>query len=110
MSRQFDLDAEKLSEEVCRKAIDSLGGTSFETDDYDVVLDYHAATGLLSTFIAAFSGENILRGRSILKDKVGQQITGENLSISNDSTLEKGLISCNCDGEGVVGEEARDFD
>ena len=102
MSRQFDLNAEKLSNEVCGKAIDSLGGTGLETDDYDVVLDYHAAAGLLSTFIAAFSGENILRGRSILKDKIGQQITGENLSINNDSTLEKGLISCNCDGEGVV--------
>lgn len=102
MSRKFDLNPEELSEEVCRKAIDSLGGTGLETDDYDVVLDYHAATGLLSTFIAAFSGENILRGRSILKDKMGEQITDENLSIINDSTLPEGLISCNCDGEGVV--------
>lgn len=105
MSRSFDLNGDDLSEEVCQKALDSLGGTSFETDDYDVVLDYHAATGLLSTFTAAFSAENILRGRSILKDKQGEQVTGENLSIINDSTLKGGLASCNSDGEGVVSKK-----
>lgn len=105
MSRQFDLNGDELSHDVCKKALDSLGGTQIETDDYDVILDYHAATGLLSTFISAFSGENVLRGRSILKDKQGEQITTENLSIINDSTLDEGLLSCRCDSEGTISKK-----
>lgn len=105
MSRQFDSNGEELSHDVCKKALDSLGGTQIETDDYDVILDYHAATGLLSTFISAFSGENVLRGRSILKGKQGEQITTENLSIINDSTLDEGLLSCRCDSEGTISKK-----
>lgn len=96
------LNGEQLSEDVCNLALNSLGGRNIETDDYDVVLDYHAATGLLSTFISAFSSENVERGRSILKGKEGTQITTESLSLIDDGTLEGALYSSNFDGEGTV--------
>ena len=73
-SRFFDLDGEKISSEVCELAKSSLNTKPIETSDYDVVLDYYAATGLLQTFIGAFNGENVMRGRSILKDKMVKKL------------------------------------
>ena len=97
-SRFFDLDGEKLAIEVCNLAKSSLDTKPIDTNDYDVVLDYYAATGLLQTFISAFNGENVMRGRSILKDKMGMEIVDNPL-------LENGMCTSKCDGEGSVSEK-----
>ena len=104
-SRFFDIDGEKLASEVCNLAKSSLDTKPVETGDYDVVLDYYAATGLLQTFIGAFNGENVSRGRSILKDKMGQEITNPTLSIVDNPLLEKGMFSSKCDDEGTSSQK-----
>ncbi|MBQ6512774.1 TldD/PmbA family protein [Methanobrevibacter sp.] len=101
-SRFYDLDGDKLANEVCNLAKSSLDTKPIETNDYDVVLDYYAATGLLQTFLNAFDGENVRRGRSILKDKIGSEIANPTLSIIDNPLLEKGMYSTKCDGEGSV--------
>ena len=101
-SRFYDLDGDKLANEVCNLAKSSLDTKPIETNDYDVILDYYAATGLLQTFLNAFDGENVRRGRSILKDKIGSQIANPTLSIIDNPLLEKGMHSTKCDGEGSV--------
>ena len=104
-SRFFDLDGVKLANEVCDLAKSSLDTKPIETNDYDVVLDYYAATGLLRTFMGAFDGENIRRGRSILKDKIGTEIANPTLSIIDNPLLEKGMATSSCDGEGSVSQK-----
>lgn len=104
-SRFFDLDGEKLAIEVCNLAKSSLDTKPIDTNDYDVVLDYYAATGLLQTFISAFNGENVMRGRSILKDKMGMEIANPNLTIVDNPLLENGMCTSKCDGEGSVSEK-----
>lgn len=104
-SRYFDLDGEKLANEVCDLAKKSINTKSIETNDYSVVLDYYAATGLLQTFMGAFDGENVGRGRSILKDKMGEEIANTELTITDNPLLEKGLLSSKCDGEGSVSQK-----
>ena len=104
-SRLFELDGEKLASEVCDLAKSSLDTKPVETGDYDVVLDYNAATGLLQTFIDAFNGENIQRGRSILKDKIGSEIVNPTLSIIDNPLLEKGMYTSKCDDEGSVSQK-----
>ena len=104
-SRFFDLDGEKLANEVCDLAKSSLDTTPIETNDYDVVLDYYAATGLLQTFISAFNGENVMRGRSILNGKIGSEIANPTLSIVDNPLLEKGMYTSKCDGEGSVSKK-----
>lgn len=97
----LDFDGEKLAKDTCKVAKDSIGGVNVETGDMDVVLDYHAAVGLLNTFISAFNADNIQRGRSILADKNGNQIVDSNLSIYDDGTFDGGLNSGTCDDEGT---------
>ena len=101
-SRFFDIDGEKLANEVCDLAKSSLNTKPIETNDYDVVLDYYAAVGLLQTYISAFNGENVLRGRSILKDKLSSEIANPTLSIIDNPLLDKGMYTSKCDGEGSV--------
>lgn len=104
-SRYFDLDGVKLANDVCSLAKSSLDTKPIETDDYDVVLDYYASTGLLNTFLGAFDGENVRRGRSILKDKIGAEIANPTLCLIDNPLLEKGMYTTKCDGEGSVSQK-----
>ena len=98
----YDLDGIKLADDLCDLAKSSLGGEHIETSNKDVVLDYHAVTGLLSTFMSGFSADNVQRGRSRLVDKIGEKIVTENLSIFDDGTVEGGLNSGVTDDEGIA--------
>ena len=104
-SRFFDMNGEKLANEVCDLAKSSLNTKPVETGDYDVVLDYYAAVGLLQTFINAFDGENVRRGRSILNGKLGEEIANPVLSITDNPLLEKGMYTSKCDDEGSVSQK-----
>jgi len=97
----FDLEGEKLAKNTCQIAKDSIGGVNVDTGDTDVVLDYHAAVGLLGTFMHGFNADNVQRGRSILGDKLGKEIVDKNLSIYDDGTFVGGLNSGVCDDEGT---------
>ena len=90
-SRYFDMDHEKLADNVCKLAYDSLNPKSIETKDCNVVLDYSAASGLLSTFIQSFNGENTTRKRSILHDKIGEQIADTSLTITDNPLVERAM-------------------
>jgi PmbA protein len=104
-SRFFDIDGEKVAQEVCSLAKSSLNTKPVSTGDYDVVLDYYAATGLLQTFLGAFNGENVMRGRSILKGKIGEEIANPTLSIIDNPLLEKGMFTSKCDDEGTASQK-----
>ena len=104
-SRLLDLEYEKLTDGVCKIAKDSLNPKAIETKECDVVLDYYAASGLLSTFIDGFNGENILRGRSILHDQINSEITNTDLSIIDNPLFEGGMGSVKADGEGTVSKK-----
>lgn len=100
-SCKLDIDPEWIAGRACRIAKDSLGGRSIEGGKIPAVLDYHAAAGLLGTFAAAFSADNVQRGRSVLADRLGSRVTSEGLSVYDDGTMEGGLGSAPFDGEGT---------
>lgn len=104
-SCKFDLNPTKLGKDVCKIAKDSIGGFKIKTSNEKVILDYHAATGLLNTFLMAFSGDNVQRGRSLLADKLEKDIVSHNLSIYDDATYEGGLYSSPSDNEGTISQK-----
>ena len=104
-SCMYKLNGGKIAEDACRIAKDSLGGKPIETKDMPVILNYHASAGLLNNFINGISGDNVLRGRSILKDKIGENIFSDNLSIYDDNTYEGGMASGKADGEGTPSQK-----
>lgn len=104
-SRLLDIDPEKIAHKACEIAKGSRNGKPVETGDLPVVLDHHAASGLLATFSGAFNADNVQRGRSVYADKIGEQVVSDSLSIYDDGTIAGGLQSSTCDGEGVASQK-----
>ena len=101
-SRFFDIKPEEIAKNACKIAKDSVGGVEVKTRDMEVILDYHAASGLLGTFLNAINADNVLRGRSILADKLNHKIASSTLNIYDDGTLRGGMNSSSFDGEGTA--------
>ncbi|MGC9516412.1 MAG: TldD/PmbA family protein [Methanomicrobiales archaeon] len=99
-SRYFDIDPEWIARQASRIARDSSGGSTVDTKDMDVILDYHAGSGLISTFTHSVNADNVQRGRSLLADKIGQEVASSDLTIYDDGTFDHGLGSSKCDDEG----------
>lgn len=79
-SRKLDIDPEKIANKACEIALNSRGGKSVETGDMKVLLDHHAASGLLSTFSQAINGDNVQRGRSIYADRMEKEVSSPHLT------------------------------
>lgn len=100
-SRHLDIDPVEIAAKACKIAKDSRGGSPVETGDLPVILDHHAASGLVATYSSAFNADNVQRGRSVFADKIDQQVAATTLSVFDDGTLKGGLQSAISDGEGV---------
>lgn len=101
----YDLNPEKIAKYSCKLAKDSIGGKNIETGDTPIILDYHASSGLLNTFLNGINGDNVLRGRSVLKDKIGEKISSDTLTVYDDNSYEGGLASASCDSEGTPSQK-----
>ncbi|MGL4669471.1 MAG: TldD/PmbA family protein [Methanobacteriaceae archaeon] len=95
----FDLDPVKLATNTCKIAKDSIGGVKIEDGNKNVLLDYHAGSGLLNTFISSLNADNVQRGRSIFTDKIGETVINPKISVFDDGTFEGGFASSKFDGE-----------
>ena len=104
-SRYLDINPVQIAEKACKIAKDSRNGNSIETKDFPVILDHHAASGLVATFSSALNADNVQRGRSVFADKIGKEVVSGSLSIYDDGTLEGGLQSAVSDGEGISSQK-----
>ncbi|WP_048189884.1 TldD/PmbA family protein [Methanobacterium sp. SMA-27] len=104
-SRYMDINPVQIAEKACKIAKDSRNGKPIETKDFPVILDHHAASGLVATFSSALNADNVQRGRSVFADKIGKEVVSSSLSIYDDGTLEGGLQSAVCDGEGTSSQK-----
>ncbi len=101
ISRSFDLDFFKIGETASRLARDSIDAKRIGTLDTTLVLKPHAVGELLeNVLIPSFNADNVQRGRSVLKGRVGEKVFSENLDIVDDGTLKDGIYTSKFDGEG----------
>jgi PmbA protein len=100
--RDFDaLDLEAVAREAVENAAGLLGAQRVKTAKVPVVLHPHAAAMILGVLGSSFSADAVLKRRSLLAGKVGQQVASSNVTITDDARLENGLASRPFDGEGV---------
>jgi PmbA protein len=79
----------------------SLAGTKAESGTYDVLLKPLAVAELLeNTILSAFEADNVQKGRSSLKGRLGEMISSQGLNVHDDGLLAGGLDSSAFDGEG----------
>ena len=100
-SRKFDIDVEEVALRAAKRAIETLGAKSVRSFKGDVVFDYYLAADLFTTLSIAYNGDYIWRGSSPLKNKLGEEIAVNDLTIIDDGLLPGGIETSKFDGEGT---------
>jgi len=101
-NRTFKIDPEWIGKEAARMAIESLKGEKVEKGEYPVIFTQGALLSLwLYTLIPAVRADYVQRDRSAMKNKIGQEVASEILTIIDDGTYKGGLKTSKFDGEGV---------
>jgi PmbA protein len=95
------LDLAAVTKEAVDHAVGLLGARRVKTARVPVVLHPHAAAMLLGVIGSSFSGDAVLKRRSLLAGKVGQSVASTQVAIVDDARLPTGLASRPFDGEGV---------
>lgn len=101
-SKFLDIDPIKVSYEACELAKSSSNPIYLDKKNVDVIFKPIALHEIFDElFLYSFSAENVQRGRSFLKDKIGKRVFSKGLDIYEDPLLHNGIYSCGFDDEGV---------
>ena len=96
--------AEELGKVAAEQTIRKLSPRKIGSKKIAIIFDKRIAKGILSTFASAITSSAISRGTSFLKDKIGQKIFSNSISIFDKPDILKGLGSQSFDSEGVKTE------
>ncbi|MGB5101423.1 MAG: TldD/PmbA family protein [Methanothrix sp.] len=101
-SRCYKPSLEDVGSAAAEQARSSLGGCRAESGTFDVLLRPIAVAELLDyTLLPALAADNVQKGRSSLRGRVGDKVSAESLAIADDGLLSGGMDSSAFDGEGV---------
>ncbi len=103
ISNEFsDFEYEKLAKEMVGDAIKALGAKPISSGKYELIFDRIALGTLFSAFQGVFSADNVQKGMSLLKEKLGTKIGSDQVNIVDDPFLKKSSQSRSFDDEGVA--------
>jgi PmbA protein len=94
------LDFENAGKEAGKVAKMSVGGINGEPGKYNVILSPKVAGDIIAATPAAANPFNVEIGFSWLKDKIGEKIGPDIVTVYDDALLPNGLGSRICDDEG----------
>jgi PmbA protein len=101
-SRNYNLDPVWVGKEAAKLSLSALNTKSVETKAGKVILTQFALQDLLAyTLINAIKADSVQRDQSPFKDKIGEKVASENLTICDDGLFVGGLRTGAFDGEGV---------
>ena len=102
-SGKFDsFNVEKIAKEAVKDAVDTIGAESVPSGKYSVVFSNKVMASMLSTYASVFSAEAAQKGLSLLKDKEGEQIAADIVTLTDDPMKEDALVKATFDDEGVA--------
>jgi len=93
---------ETIGRSAGERAVKRLNPRKAQSARVPVVFDPRVANGLLRHLAGAINGVAVARGTTFLKDKLGQRIFPEGVTIVDDPLRRRGLRSKPFDGEGVA--------
>jgi PmbA protein len=101
-SRRYEPAPEWVAKEAARLAVEAIKVGKAEPGKFPVLLDPFALQSILTyTFVQSIKGDMVARGRSIFRNKLGERVAGDNVTIYDNGTLPGGLRSGKMDLEGV---------
>ncbi len=97
---EFDLD--KAAREAADRATRLLGATKPESKRTTVVFDPYVTAMLLGVVSSTLNGEAVAKGRSLFKDRVGDQVAHPMFTLVDDPTNPLAYTATDLDGEGLA--------
>jgi PmbA protein len=94
--------AESVGTRAGERAVKRLFPRKVKTQSVPVFYDPRVSASLLGHFAGAISGAAIARGVSFLKDRLGEMVFADGVSVVDDPHRKRGLRSKPFDGEGVA--------
>jgi PmbA protein len=102
-ARDYAIDPIWVGKEAAKLAVSALKTKPAETKTTKIILTQFALQDLLSyTLINAVKADSVQRDQSPLKEKIGEKIASENITINDDGLLRGGMRTWTFDGEGVA--------
>lgn len=96
------LDTAAIAAEASRETVSSLGAHPCASGTYKILLRHDVMSDILETFAGMFSADAAQHGLSLLKDREGDKIAADIVTIIDDPLLKGGMASAPFDSEGVA--------
>ncbi|KYH39213.1 MAG: peptidase C69 [Candidatus Hecatellales archaeon B24] len=101
-SRMLRLNVAEVGRKAAELALSALGAEKAESGRATIILGQPALLSILSyTLVPALKADNVQRGRSPLKGRIGEKVFSPLLTLVDDGLLEGGLNTSSFDDEGV---------
>lgn len=100
--RPSELNVDDAANDAVERATRLLGAKRPKSDTVTVVFDNPVSPTFMGAISSALNGENVLKGRSFLADKVGQNIAVPLLRFVDDPTNPLAYSASPYDGEGLA--------
>jgi PmbA protein len=97
---EFDLD--RAAREAADRATRLLGATKPPTRRVTVVLDPYVTAQFLGVIGSTINGESVVRGRSLFRDRLGEQVAASHVRLVDDPTDIRAYTATDIDGEGLA--------
>jgi PmbA protein len=95
------LDVERVGRTAVERAARLLGARQLKTTKVPVLFDRTSTAELIEFIAGAFLGENVIKGKSPLKDRRGEKCLSGCLSLADDPLDKRAADVCPFDGEGL---------
>ena len=115
MERDYDYDQsnhltdlrtpEDIGKSAGERTVRRLGAKQIKSGPATIILEPRLASGLLKNLASAINGISIARKTSFLRERMGQKILPEGITITDDPGIKRGIGSCPFDGEGLKTEK-----
>jgi PmbA protein len=97
-----ELNPKLVAVEAADEAVSLLGAKPIKTKKMPVIFKNRVFAELIETLSAGFLGDNVLRGKSLFKDKLDREIASHVLTVYDDPLKIEGSGSCPYDDEGIA--------
>jgi len=97
-----DVDVVNIGRQAAKRATDLLMAKKIRTMKIPVLFDNTTTAQMLEFISDAFVGENVIKGKSFLKDKIGMRCFSLPVTLSDDALDSRASDACPFDGEGVT--------
>lgn len=103
-------DADRIGRTAGERAAARVGPRKIASTTAPVIFDNRMAGQIVSPALGAISGPSIARGTSFLKDRLGQRVFAEGVTLIDDPFRPRGMGSTPFDDEGVAVEKRALFE